>query len=232
MSTGVPAASASSWAWHVRSMVMNHHAASSTDVCPTVSSPWFDEDHGLVPTERVRQTLALLEIEHDTGVVVEEGSGRRRRRTRPGSSGRAAGASEDQDLPYTECACAAATTSGRAAWTCEWMANAARFTGQLPSTTSPWSLTRMRSLTRIILKFMPKGLTQKWSEPLRIPSGDVTGDALVEPEMPEQSGRRRRDAACDAAARPRGCRRRETSPGGGRMARRNPTVRSAGSRAA
>ena len=42
-------------------------------------------------------------------------------------------------------------------------------------------------MTRIILKFMPKGLTQKWSEKLRIPSGDVTGDALVEPEMPEQA---------------------------------------------
>ena len=42
ISTGVPAASASNWAWHVRSMVMNHHAASSTEVWPTVSSPWFD----------------------------------------------------------------------------------------------------------------------------------------------------------------------------------------------
>ena len=30
-----------SWAWHVRSMVMNHHAASST-VWPTVSRPWFE----------------------------------------------------------------------------------------------------------------------------------------------------------------------------------------------
>ena len=37
---GVPAASASSCAWHVRSMVMNHHAASST-VWPTVRSPWL-----------------------------------------------------------------------------------------------------------------------------------------------------------------------------------------------
>ena len=37
---GEPAASASSWAWQVRSMVTNHHAASST-VRPTVSSPWF-----------------------------------------------------------------------------------------------------------------------------------------------------------------------------------------------
>ena len=40
MRTGVPAASASSWAWHDRSMVMNHQAASSTE-WPTVMSPWF-----------------------------------------------------------------------------------------------------------------------------------------------------------------------------------------------
>ena len=31
------------------------------------------------------------------------------------------------------------------------------------TTTSPWSFTRIRSFTRIILKFMPNGLTQKWS---------------------------------------------------------------------
>ena len=40
MSTGVPAASAISWAWHDRSMVMNHQAASSTE-WPTVSRPWL-----------------------------------------------------------------------------------------------------------------------------------------------------------------------------------------------
>src|SRR5262249_6740621 len=38
--TGLAAASASSCAWQLRSMVMNHHAASST-VCPTVRSPWL-----------------------------------------------------------------------------------------------------------------------------------------------------------------------------------------------
>src|SRR3954453_287149 len=54
-------------------------------------------------------------------------------------------------------------TSGRAACTCEWMANAAWFTGALPSTTSPVWLTRMRSDTRICLKDRPNGLTQKWS---------------------------------------------------------------------
>ena len=73
MSTGLPAASASSCAWHVRSIVMNHHAASSTDVCPTVSRPWLRQDGGLVVAERVGDALALLEVEHDAGVVVEHG---------------------------------------------------------------------------------------------------------------------------------------------------------------
>src|SRR5262245_33881157 len=77
-----------------------------------------------------------------------------------GSSGRR---SDDQALPYTECAWAAATTSGRAAWIWPWMTKAAWFTGQSPSTTSPWWLTRIRSFTRICLKFMPNGFTQKWS---------------------------------------------------------------------
>ena len=45
----------------------------------------------------------------------------------------------------------------------EWMAKAARFTGQSPSTTSPSWFTRRRSLTRISPKCMPNGLTQKWS---------------------------------------------------------------------
>src|SRR6478672_4582741 len=70
---------------------------------------------------------------------------------------------DDHALPYTECACAAAITSGRAAWIWPWMTNAAVLTGQLPSTTSPLWLTRMRSFTRICLKFMANGLTQKWS---------------------------------------------------------------------
>ena len=40
--TGVPAASAKSWAWQERSMVMNRHTASST-VWPTVRFPWLRE---------------------------------------------------------------------------------------------------------------------------------------------------------------------------------------------
>ena len=66
-------------------------------------------------------------------------------------------------MPWTLWQCAAAITSGRARWMAEWMANAARFTGQLPSTTSPSWFTRSRSLTRINPKWRPKGLTQKWS---------------------------------------------------------------------
>ena len=53
--------------------------------------------------------------------------------------------------------------SGRAAWIAEWMTNAARLTGCEPYTTSPWWLTRMRSLTVMWRKLRPNGLTQKWS---------------------------------------------------------------------
>src|SRR5579875_3529435 len=77
-----------------------------------------------------------------------------------GSNGRP---SDDQALPCTEWAWAAATTSGRAWCTAEWMTNAARLTGRRPCTTSPWWLTRIRSDTLMWRKFMPKGLTQKWS---------------------------------------------------------------------
>ena len=71
-STGVPAASAMSWAWHERSMVMNHHAASST-VLADGEEAVVAEDGGLVVAEGVGDALALLEVEHDAGVVVEEG---------------------------------------------------------------------------------------------------------------------------------------------------------------
>ena len=53
-------------------MEMNHHAASSTEVCPTVSSPWLRQDDRLVVAEGVGQPLALLEVEHHAGVVVEQ----------------------------------------------------------------------------------------------------------------------------------------------------------------
>ena len=40
---------------------------------PDGQQPVVRQDDGLVPAERVGQSLALLEIEHDTGVVVEQG---------------------------------------------------------------------------------------------------------------------------------------------------------------
>jgi len=36
-----------SWTWQVRSIVMNHQAASSTEVVPTVSRPWFERMQAL-----------------------------------------------------------------------------------------------------------------------------------------------------------------------------------------
>jgi hypothetical protein len=63
--------------------------------------------------------------------------------------------------PKREWLWAAATTSGRAAWTPAWIAKAARFTGHAPSTTSPWWFTRSRSSAVISLKLSPKGFTQK-----------------------------------------------------------------------
>ena len=63
-------------------------------------------------------------------------------------------------MPYTECACAAATTSGWAWCTAEWMTNPAWFTGRFPWTTSPSWVTAMRSETRMWRKLIPNGLTQ------------------------------------------------------------------------
>ena len=81
---------------------------------------------------------------------------------------------------------AAALTSGRAAWIWLWMANAAVFTGQSPSTTLPSWSTRMRSRARIRPKLMPNGLTQNSSGCSGSRPGQVAGDALVEPEPVEQ----------------------------------------------
>ena len=68
--------------------------------------------------------------------------------------------SELSVLPYGPCACAAATTSGRAACTAQWMATAAPLTARSPSTTSPSWSTRTRSELLIMLKCMPNGFTQ------------------------------------------------------------------------
>ena len=104
-----------------------------------------------------------------------------------GSSGRR---SDDHALPFSEWAWAAATTSGRAAWTCEWMAKAAAFTGQVPSTTSPLVVDEDEvACTRICLKLIAERVHPEVVEQLRVPGGDVTGHALVEPELPEQAER-------------------------------------------
>ena len=54
------------------------------------------------------------------------------------------------------------------------------------STTSPWWLTRSRSLARIWRKLLPNGLTQKWSG-ARVAHRDVPGDALGEAETAEDA---------------------------------------------
>src|SRR5277367_2213832 len=69
----------------------------------------------------------------------------------------------DHAFPYTECAWHAAWTSGRALWISLWMAKAAALMGSSPTTTSPASLTRMRSETVIREKCVERGLSQKWS---------------------------------------------------------------------
>ena len=77
--------------------------------------------------------------------------------------------------PYGEWVWAAAFTSGRAAWIWLWMAKAAVFTGQSPSTTLPSWSHRMRSRARIMPKLMPNGFTQNssgcsGSRPVRWPA--------------------------------------------------------------
>ena len=81
-------------------------------------------------------------------------------------------------------------TSGRAAWTCEWMANAARLTGQSPSTTSPSWFTRIRSSTRDQLEVHAERVDPEVVGPLGVAGGDVAGHALVEAEPPEDPERR------------------------------------------
>ena len=71
MCTGSPAAMASSWAWQVRSMVMNHHAASSTE-WPTVSRPWLRRMAALLSPRAWAMRLPSMRVEHDAGEVVEQ----------------------------------------------------------------------------------------------------------------------------------------------------------------
>ena len=120
------------------------------------------EHGGLVATHRVGDAPTLLDVVGDASVavveavVVEEDAGVL-------GDGPQAAAEARERLAVNRVRRAAEMTSGRAWCTCEWMANAAALTGQVPSTTLPSWSTQMRSRTRICLKLMPKGLTQNRS---------------------------------------------------------------------
>ena len=69
------------------------------------------------------------------------------------------------------------------------MAKAAVLTGQVPSTTSPWSLTRMRSRDPDLLEAHAERVDPEVVEQLGVAGRDVAGDALVEAEAAEQPER-------------------------------------------
>ena len=78
-------------------------------------------------------------------------------------SGSSSMPSDENVLPCSEWAWAAAMMSGRAAWTWEWMANAATVDGPVALDDLPSWSTQIRSEARICLKLMPNGFTQKRS---------------------------------------------------------------------
>ena len=198
---GVPAASARSCDWHVRSMVMNHQAASST-VWPTVSRPWLRRMTALCVAEGVGDPLALLDVEHDAGVVVEQ-------RVVVVEGADVLGERVERAAERSTTTCRTSSGRGRrpprragrrgpgSGWrTRRWL------TGRSPSTTSPWWLTRMRSRHPDLAEVHAERVDPEVVGPLRVAGGDVPGDALVEPEVGRRGGRRRPAAACGAAARP------------------------------
>ena len=71
MSTGVPAASASSCAWQ-RALHRDERPHRGVDGVADGEQAVVAEDHGLVVAERRADALALLEVEHHAGEVVEE----------------------------------------------------------------------------------------------------------------------------------------------------------------
>ena len=93
-------------------------------------------------------------------------------------------------MPYSECEWAAATTSGRAACTCEWIAKAARLTGALPSTTVARVVDADQVGDADVLEVHPERVDPEAVGVLGVADGDVTGDALVEAELAEQAERR------------------------------------------
>ena len=66
------------------------------------------------------------------------------------------------------------------------MAKAAALTGQLPSMTSPRSFDQDEVFDPNELEAHPEWVHPEVVGALRIPHGDVTGQPLVEPELPEQ----------------------------------------------
>ena len=125
-------------------MVMNQQMASST-AGPTVSRPWLRRMAALLLAEGVGDALALLDVVHDAGVVVEQGVVLEEDAGVLGDGVEQAAEAWRTPSRAWSGSGRRPCTSGRAACTCEWMAKAALFTGQSPSTTSPWWLTRIRS---------------------------------------------------------------------------------------
>ena len=82
-------------------------------------------------------------------------------------------------------------TSGRAACTCEWMANAATLTGQSPSTTAAVVVDADQVRRADLLEAHAERVDPEAVGVLRVARGDVARDPLVEAEAAEQPERRR-----------------------------------------
>ena len=78
-------------------------------------------------------------------------------------------------------------TSGRAAWICEWIANAARLSGQLPSTTSPSVVDEDEVPHADELEVHTQRVDPEMVEQFGIACGDVARHTFVESELPEQA---------------------------------------------
>ena len=99
--------------------------------------------------------------------------------------------SDDHALPCSECECAAAITSGRAACTCEWIANAARVHHRVALDDRAGVVDADQVGDADVLEVHPERVDPEPVEVLGIAHGDVAGDAFVEAELAEQAERRR-----------------------------------------